>query len=59
MKKKISKEERQKRIREHMEFSGASEADARFMVAIELGEIPGDVLTVDDSKTPGPRKEPE
>lgn len=45
----ISDEAREQRIREMMEQAGLSRADAEFAVAIELGELPGDVLVEDES----------
>jgi hypothetical protein len=50
MSKKISWEDRNKRIQEMMEVANVPEDKARFMVAIDIGEIPGDVLEVDDSR---------
>ncbi len=52
----INEQEREQRVREHMKFTGVSEAEARFMVAKEPGEIPGDVLEVED---PDEDSEPE
>lgn len=44
-------EERERRIRE-MEIAGLSPQEAEFAVAIELGEIPGDLIQIDD-QVPG------
>ncbi len=56
MTQKISEEDREKRVQEHMKFAGVSETDARFMVAMALGEIPGDVMEIEE---PDPDNETE
>ena len=45
---KVNDDERERRIRELMDFSGFSRGQAEFAVAIELGEIEGDVRILDD-----------
>jgi hypothetical protein len=49
LKMEISREERKKQL---MEFSNMTESEAEFAVAIELGEIDGDVITVDAEGKP-------
>ncbi|GEM_PF-2305638 len=48
MKPKFSKEEREQRILDTMKYAGKDRCEAEFMVAMELGEIPGDVMTDED-----------
>ena len=43
-----SAEEREQMIKDLMEFSGKDRHQAEVMVAIELGEIKGDVLEVEE-----------
>lgn len=42
--------EREREIRELMEQTGMAEEDAAFALAIEHGEIPGDVIEIEDGK---------
>ncbi len=46
----MTESERNARIQELMEVANVPEDKARFMVAIELGEIPGDVLAIADAE---------
>jgi len=44
MKNEISDDEREQRIKAHMAATNMPEHEARLAVAIELGEVSGDVL---------------
>lgn len=46
--------ERERRIQDMMQHAGMQRDEAEFAVAIELGEIPGDLIEVDDAPDTNP-----
>ena len=46
---KLTDQQRQKRIKEHMDIAGVDEATAEFMLAQEIGEVDSDVEAVNES----------
>lgn len=48
--------ERERRIRELMDQAGMTRQDAEFATAVDLGEIPGDVIEVDDPGVVGTKR---
>ena len=46
--------ERERRIQDMMQHAGLQRDEAEFAVAIELGEIPGDLIEVDDAPDTAP-----
>lgn len=45
----INKNDREQRIKDLMEHSGFSRSEAEFAIAVEDGEIEGDVIITDQS----------
>lgn len=43
-------ERREARIQEHMKVAGMLREEAEFVVAMELGEVEGDVIVVDEGE---------
>jgi len=44
----ITEQQRQQRIKQHMDIAGVDQATAEFMVAQEQGEVESDVEAIDD-----------